>query len=263
MAKIKGGEDFVTVARGVNPDLARGGDLGWRPLRGLRLGIDVSNAVAKLEKGQTTDVIATPDGFHIVQLVDKREGDLAFDTVKRDLAEEALLDEKAKAAAKADAEKALAAAKAGTPLDKQFPADGGETPSAPGAKPRLQKGTGIGRIGGYVAGIGTSKELVTALFDKLQVGDLAPQVYEVSGDYFVVRLTKRDEPDMAKFQTEKSKLAAQMTQYKAFAAVAAYQSRKCAEARDRGDIDFDATMVQYPETTDSVPTQYVPCQTLR
>jgi peptidyl-prolyl cis-trans isomerase D len=263
LARIKSGEDFAAVARSVSPDAARGGDLGWRPLRALRMGQEVADEVAKLQKGQTTGVIATMDGYFIVQLVDAREGDLAFDAVKHDLAETALLDERARAAAKADAEKALAAAKAGTPLDKQFPADGAETPSAPGAKPRLQKGTDIGRIGGYVAGIGTSKELVTALFDKLQVGELAPEVFEVSGDYFVVRLTARDEPDMKKFQEEKARLTAQMQQYKAFSAVMAYQAQRCNEARERGEIDFDPSFVQYPEAEDAVPTSYVPCQTLR
>lgn len=265
LAKIKGGADFVTVAKGMNPDLKHGGDLGWRPLRGLRLGEEVATAVGRLKKGETTAVIERPEGFHIVQLIDERQGDLAFDAVKRDLAEEAALDDKAKAAAKADADKALAAAKAGTPLDKQYPpaAEGGEPPAAPGATPRTQKGTDITRVGGYIPGIGTSKELVTALFDVIGVGELAGQVYEVSGDYFVVRLTKREQPDMAKFQTEKPKLAAQMAKEKSLGVVAEYVSRRCNEARDRGSISYDPTYVTYTDLDAATKPAYIPCQTLR
>jgi peptidyl-prolyl cis-trans isomerase D len=265
LAKIKAGQDFAAVAKTVNPDLRRGGDLGWRPLRALRLGEDAANAVAKLEKGQTTEVIERPEGFHILQLLDKREGDLAFDAVKRDLAEQALLDERAKAAAKADADKALAAAKAGTPLDKQFPAaaEGGEPPAAPGSKPRLQKGADINRVGGYIPGIGTSKELVTALFDTVAVGELADQVYEVSGDFFVVRLTKREEPDMEKFKTEKARIAAELARDKAQASLATYQAQRCNEARERGSISYDPNLVTYGDVEGPAKPTYVPCQTLR
>ena len=101
LAKIKGGTDFTTAAKTLSENdrfKKRGGDLGWLPLRALRFGENVTKAVETMDKGQVSDVIEAPDGYHIVQLVDKREGDLSFDMVKRDLAEEAIRDERSKAA---------------------------------------------------------------------------------------------------------------------------------------------------------------------
>jgi peptidyl-prolyl cis-trans isomerase D len=262
LARIRGGQDFAAVARATNPDLRRGGDLGWRPLRGLRLGAAVAAAVEKLEPGQTSDVIEAPEGYHLVQLLDRREGDITFDQVKRELAEEAILDARARAAARADAEKALAAARAGTPLDKQFPAEGGDAPG-PGAKPRLQKGSDIGRVGGYLPGIGTLPELTTELFDSLEVGALASKVYELSGDAFVVRLESREEPDMSKFQEQKARLADGLRDRKAYDAVTAYQATRCRAARERGQIKFDPALVLYGDVDAKLQTPYVPCMTLR
>jgi peptidyl-prolyl cis-trans isomerase D len=261
-AKIKAGQEFSAVVKATNPDARRGGDLGWRPLRGLRLGAPVAEAVERLDKGQTSDVIETPEGFHIVQLLDMREGDVSFDQVKRELAEEALLDARAKGEAMAQAEKALAAARAGTPLDKQFPSEGGDAP-APGAAPRLQKASDVGRVGGYIPGIGTLPDLTTELFDSLEEGALASRVYELSGDAFVVRLVKRTEPDMAKFQQERAKLADSLRERKAFDAVTEYQSRRCQEARDRGKIQYDPGLVLYNDVDAKLQTPYVPCMTLR
>ncbi len=141
LAKIKGGQDFAAVAKATSEDprfAKRGGDLGWRPLRALRLGESVSAAVTGLKKGDLSDVLTTPDSYVIVQLLDSREGDLTYDQVKRDLAEEAARDDKAKAAAKADADKAFAAAKAGTPIDKQFPNDASTAQPGAGKQARAR-----------------------------------------------------------------------------------------------------------------------------
>lgn len=120
--RIKAGKDFAQVAREVSDDRssARGGDLGWRPVQSLGLPADVAKAVESLGEGQMTNVIPGPTGYYIVRVEGRREGDLAFEQVKRDLAEEALREEKARQAARAAAEEALAKAKAGTPLDQQF-----------------------------------------------------------------------------------------------------------------------------------------------
>jgi peptidyl-prolyl cis-trans isomerase D len=261
LARLKKGEDFAAVAKSVDPNVTRGGDLGWRPLRGLRLGKPVADAVEKLDKGGMTDVVEVPDGFHIVQVIDKREGDLSFDQVKRDLAEDALRDEKAKTTAKAGADAALAAVKAGKPLDKQFP---GEESKAPG--PKLQKATGVGRIGGFIPGLGGAPELVKAVFDELPVGEVAPKVYEVgAGDFVVVKVVKRDEPDMQKFQTEKPKLAAEMAEEKAQTVLAEFAASQCRRAKEAGQISYDPGLVEYgdPESGKAPKANYAPCMTLR
>jgi parvulin-like peptidyl-prolyl isomerase len=257
VAKVKGGQDLAAVVKATNPDAPRAGDLGWRPLRGLRLGAPVADVVGKLDKGAVSGVIEVPDGYHVVQVLDRREGDLTFDQVKRDLAEEALRDERAKAEVKAEADKAFAAAKEGKPLDKQFP---GEDAKGPG--PKLQKANDITRAGGYLPGIGSSDEILKALFEELKPGDLGPQVYTVGDDAFIVRLLKRDEPDMQKFQTEKDKLAAQMAKVRGEVTVGEFAATECRRARDHGTISYDPALVAYDSETRVKPS-YQPCATLR
>ena len=264
LARLKKGEDFAAIVKSVTPaapQAGRGGDLGWRPLAGLRLGKPVADAVEKLDKDQMTDVIEVPEGFHVVQLIDKREGDLSYDQVKRDLAEDAVVVDKAKANARAEADKALAAVKAGTPLDKQFAADSDTKATGP----KLQHATDVTRIGNFIQGLGSAPDVVKAIFDEMPVGEVAPKVYEVGGDPVLIKLVKRDEPDMQKFQTEKGKIAAEMAEQKGQLAVSDLATRECREAKDAGKISYDPVLVEYNESVDGKTQKvtYQPCLTLR
>jgi hypothetical protein len=67
---------------------ARGGDLGWFDTDAPTLPEQAMNdAIKTLEKGKISEVITAEDGFYILTVDDKREGDLTFDQVKRELAE--------------------------------------------------------------------------------------------------------------------------------------------------------------------------------
>ncbi|MDG4812213.1 peptidylprolyl isomerase [Hydrogenovibrio sp. 3SP14C1] len=72
LQKIRSGEDFsqMAVRYSEGSKALQGGDLGW-------LGTDqiptfFSDAVNQLEQGQTSDIIRSPVGFHIIQLQGKR-----------------------------------------------------------------------------------------------------------------------------------------------------------------------------------------------
>ncbi|CUT04096.1 peptidylprolyl isomerase [Candidatus Chrysopegis kryptomonas] len=70
---IKAGGDFAYFARTYSEDRAtanNGGDLGW-----VRRGMFVKEfeeAVFRLQEGQISDVVRTPFGYHIIQLVERR-----------------------------------------------------------------------------------------------------------------------------------------------------------------------------------------------
>ena len=72
--QLKGGADFAQVAAGSSDakDALKGGDLGWRP--GDRLPPLFMNELQKLKPGQTTAVLRSPSGFHIIKLIEKRSG---------------------------------------------------------------------------------------------------------------------------------------------------------------------------------------------
>jgi len=72
LAQLKGGADFAQVAAGSSDakDALNGGDLGWRPAD--RIPPLFLTALQELQPGQTTAVLRSPSGFHILKLVERR-----------------------------------------------------------------------------------------------------------------------------------------------------------------------------------------------
>lgn len=74
--RILGGEDFADLARANSDDKGsaqKGGDLGWfKP--GVMVDI-FDKTLAGMEIGEISDIIESPFGFHIIQLLDKRTRD--------------------------------------------------------------------------------------------------------------------------------------------------------------------------------------------
>lgn len=72
LSQLKSGKDFAQVAAGSSDakDALKGGDLGWLP--GDRIPPLFANELQNLKPGQTTAVLRSPSGFHILKLVEKR-----------------------------------------------------------------------------------------------------------------------------------------------------------------------------------------------
>lgn len=77
MARLRSGEDFARVAAEVSdaPDGLSGGSLGWRPLD--RLPALFAEVVRNMRPGETSQILRSASGLHIVRLVDRRGGDAA------------------------------------------------------------------------------------------------------------------------------------------------------------------------------------------
>lgn len=75
LADLAGGADFATLARTVSAgqQAQDGGDLGWR--RESDLPSLFGEIVKTLKKGEVSEALETPGGFHIVQLTDLRTTD--------------------------------------------------------------------------------------------------------------------------------------------------------------------------------------------
>lgn len=74
LARIRAGENFSQVAASFSeaPDALSGGLLEPRPAD--RLPTLYAEAVAKLQPGETSDILRSPAGFHIVKLIERRGG---------------------------------------------------------------------------------------------------------------------------------------------------------------------------------------------
>ncbi|HMM67696.1 MAG TPA: SurA N-terminal domain-containing protein [Dokdonella sp.] len=89
-AEAKGGKDFAELAKSSSDDLgskALGGDLGW-----LDKGMTdpaFEDALYKLGKGEISDPVLSPEGYHVILVRDVRPGKTrSFDEVRGELAKE-------------------------------------------------------------------------------------------------------------------------------------------------------------------------------
>jgi peptidyl-prolyl cis-trans isomerase SurA len=75
LAKLRGGAPFAQVAAGYSDanDALQGGNLGWRPAD--RLPAMFAEAIQKLQPGEVTGILRSPNGFHILKLVERRSKD--------------------------------------------------------------------------------------------------------------------------------------------------------------------------------------------
>lgn len=70
-------ENFAKVAAAFSeaPDAMQGGDLGWRPAD--RVPNFFIATISSIKPGQISNVVRSPAGFHIIKLIDKKDGGLA------------------------------------------------------------------------------------------------------------------------------------------------------------------------------------------
>jgi peptidyl-prolyl cis-trans isomerase SurA len=86
LAAVKKGDDFAETARKFSeaPTAQDGGVLGFFPTGQLAKALE--DAVANLEKGQTTDILTLPYGFVILKVDDKHSGGiLSFELAQKDI----------------------------------------------------------------------------------------------------------------------------------------------------------------------------------
>ena len=286
-AKIKGGEPFAKLAREASddaPSKARGGDLGWRRKGSLDLEAADEDKLFAAKAGELVGPFKTKAGGGVVLLVGEgsREGDLPFDKVKLDLADEKIRQERSGLLAKADADAALARARAagGKSLKEVFPAkaeksdDKGDSDAAAKAQARGKGGaaapdvdaptaeeTGLfarrgGREGAIVEGLGVSNALSKAAFDLKPEAPLAGP-FEIAGSYVIVRLKERKEPDLAEFEKKKVEMQRDAAFTKWMEVLTDWSHDRCLEARDARRILINRDVLRYEDSSE--PPPYEPC----
>lgn len=93
LSELRKGTEFAQISAQFSdaPDALKGGDLGWRP--SSRLPAIFLEALAPLKPGETTDILRSANGFHIVKLLDKR-GRSAQPTIQQTHARHILIKNK-------------------------------------------------------------------------------------------------------------------------------------------------------------------------
>lgn len=206
LTEARGGKDFAQLAKKESDDStsAKGGEIGW--VTQAQLPAPLDKAVFSLAKGEISDVIETPTGFHIVKVEDIREE--KTETLKDARAEimRTLKAEKTKreAAKIADLtrEKALAgsnfakiAQESGASVAVTRPFSSGEVLPEIGQAPDFYK---------------------TAL--SLKSNDVSP-VIEGTNAYYLLRIKQRTEPTVPPLDTVRPKIERTLKESKAHEAM--------------------------------------------
>ena len=157
-----------------------------------------------------------------------------------------------------------------------------ELPAVTVEKPGLQTVGPVARMGDSLAGLGQSDKMVADLFEKLEVGKLAPEVYEVrdlrgigGGDGFAIVVLKgRDAADLAKFEPARAKIIEDMTYGarvvadgdmvygKSVLHLSEWIKQRCADAARNGTIKVNPELFAEGQEEGEQQPGYQPCATL-
>lgn len=287
-AKLKAGEPFAKLAAETNDDpaaKAHGGAIGWKRKGALGLESADDDKLYAAKTGEAVGPFKTKDGFLLLVSEANREGDLPFDKVKLDLAEEKMRQDRAGALAKADAEAALTRARAaeGKALKDLFPGKSDKASDkadekadkkadkalakagVPAADAPSAEETGLfarraGRDGAIVEGLGVSNALSNAAF-ALQPAAPVAGPFEIAGSWVIVRLKERKEPDLAEFAKKKLELQRDAELTKATEVLTDWSHDRCVEARNGRRILINREVLRYDDSSD--PPPYEPCMPRR
>jgi peptidyl-prolyl cis-trans isomerase D len=206
--QIEGGADFAEVAKQVSEDASnkdKGGDLGFfGPGKMVK---PFEEAAFAMKPGELSQPVRTRFGFHLIRVDEVKEAsEKTLDEVRPLLGKEIVAADRAKIAAKAAAEKALADARAsGKTLAEVFPKpeepkdEHGHAAPAPAANRPVAEETGsFTVVSDYVPRLGIAGDVVRAAAGAKE-GEFLPGVYEVGGTYVIAQVAERARPDDAQF----------------------------------------------------------------
>jgi hypothetical protein len=188
-----------------------------------------------------------------------RDGDIPFEQARLEIAESELRQERSQARAKAEAEAAVAKAKAAPSksLKDLFPAPENDE-KAGKSNPLHAEETGLyARRGSMVQGIGPAPSVAKAAFELTGEAPLGGPFKEL-GSFIVVRLKDRQKPDMAEFEKERQRMAAEAAQQKGQAVVMDWARRRCQEAKEAKKIDVNLDLLRYEGGPEGA-VAYEPC----
>jgi peptidyl-prolyl cis-trans isomerase D len=298
--RLKKGESFAKLAQEISDDAAtkvRGGDLGWRRKGGTSFDAATEEKLLAAKTGEVVGPVKTGDGWTLVVSEGSREGDLTFDDVKLDLAAEESRREQATLLAKADAESALAKAKAtdaagktwkdlfpGPPDDKadQKPdADNGKPNNDKPDKAKPKTAAKPGDSGQAVAAADAPRAEETGLFSQRggREGSIVEGIgvsnalskaafgltpaaplagpFEIADSYVIVRLKERKDPDLAEFEKKKMELQRDAELTKWMEVLTDWSHARCVEAKEARRILINRDQLRYEDSAE--PPPYEPC----
>ena len=166
-----------------------GGEMGYVTRETLTK--EVTDVAFKLAKNGISDVIASPFGYHIVQVVDKRAAvETSYEQARSDIAKILLTRDRGPRVAEKRANEVLKQLKAGksvNDLRKKYAVEWKTTSEFPAN-------------GRFISGLGANRAILDAAFSLSKKGEVAQKVLRSGKVRYVIRLKDIKQPDMTKLQ---------------------------------------------------------------
>lgn len=283
LAQLQAGADFGELARensNDNGSAARGGDLGWFT-RGRMVGPFEEAAFGAEPDTLIDQLVESQFGFHIIEVLGRREGDVPEEEAKRELAEDLFRNARAGELAREDADRALAYLREGhtrEELDERLlnnweeeaaepteDADGtteeGETaegeeaeapaePEVPEERdsraPQVRETLNFGRAERAIPGPFDSGPLTQAAFEMTLDEPLPEEPIQLGSSWFVYQLISRSEADEEGFDADnQERLRARLLAQKRQETLSAYIGQLRARAEADGSIRINEAILSY------------------
>lgn len=272
LARVKAGEAFAKVARELSEDYTAsdGGELGY-VAKGKQ---PYDEALFALAVGSTSpQVVTTVSGFHILQAVERVEGDVSPEKAKRFLAESLYIEAKIPEVLKAEAERAqayLASGKSWDELDAQLyckwvdacavkriaevkaaaaKTDGAEVVKDERSKdaPKVEETSTFRRSDTPIRGPFDASGVLKVAFDELSMAAPLPKApLQLGSEYVVVGLTGREVADVKNLTTEdRERIHGNFIEQKKRESISLYVARLRDEAEKEGQITVNSKILQY------------------
>jgi peptidyl-prolyl cis-trans isomerase D len=265
--RIAAGEDFRAVARELSEDgdsSFAGGLIGWANVEGTGSGLEaaVDNLAKTLEVGKVSEVIEGAEGFYLLRVDGRREGDMDKQAALLELAEEDLMRERGKALAKQAAEEAMLAVKEGKTLAQLFPKKevgsidslpnaGGSDPAA-ALRPEVQV-TGLFKRGGQIPGLPGAPEISSTAWAAEGNQEVLDKVFSVQSAFVIAGIEERKKPNDEEYAEKRAEIHRTLVQSKAAKVTSHFAKRRCTDAVGRGQIGADDTLIKRLMTYDLPP----------
>jgi hypothetical protein len=129
--------------------------------------------------------------------------------------------------------------------------------------PKLLKAGPFNRDADRIPGVGESADLVRAVFDELENGQLGEQVYEVADGFVVAQLVTREEPDLDLFARTEKDLRQSHIGGKGFDALREWVQQRCQQAVKDRQVVVNKEYLSYNDDQGKpIPITYQPCGNL-
>jgi len=232
---IEEGGDFAELAKehSDGPKKSLGGDLGF--IEPGTMEPEFDKIVFALQEGGVSEIFETPFGLNLVKIESLREPlDKKIDDVAEEIAGELLTEDRAGKLGREAAEEALKQVLAGTSFETLAQEELEEAEKSPTAPKKGLTGP-FGRSRDSLPWIGKSEVLLRKAF-KLDAGTLDPNVHEVDGKFYIVRVREHTPPDWDEFAEQHDRLESKLRDDKRRRVLADWIKR----ARARATIETTA-----------------------